>query len=106
MPSSLSRGKTKLTQKKHIKSIEELKQAINKGNHEFAILLNYGMKSIKHITIISQKLNQHKKEQKFEVFNEIDGSTQTIREKDIMDKRITNIGEAMQKKAFIISDKN
>lgn len=98
MPSS-SKSKTKIH--KLIKSTDELKKAIKAGYNDFAITLNYGLKSCKHITMYT---TDKRKIQKFWVFNGIDGSTLSITEKQLMDKNYSNIGEAMKKKAFYIDE--
>ena len=74
-----------------IRSIKQLRNAINKGQKEFFITLNYGLKSSKYIDTTGKK---------FYVLNEIDGSEQKLTEKQLMDEGYTNIGKAMKKKAF------
>lgn len=75
-----------------IKSLAQLKKLANKdGGEDFFILLNYGCRSSKHISYDGET---------FYVLNEIDDSECTLTEKDIMDKKVTLIGEAISKGAF------
>lgn len=79
---------------KKISTIEELKTASNvDGGAEFFILLNYGLRSSKHI-------DYDEDTDKFWVLNMIDDSEQTLTPEQIMDKSITNIGYAMDNGAF------
>lgn len=95
---------------KPIKTVAELKELLrNKGQLDFAIALNGGAYSRKEIFYHNKgrwgKEPQDpayiiKYEDKFEVFNSIDGTTQILTEKQIMDKDYTNIGVAMKQNAF------
>jgi len=79
------------TKYKVIKTIEELKKLASDGLDCF-IVLNYGLRSSKFINWTGEK---------FKILNLIDGSRQTLSEKQLMDKSWTNIGEALKKKALI-----
>lgn len=77
--------------------MEELLKAVKAGSNHFHILLNYGIRSSKYISCYETKV---RKTPMFEIFNEIDGSTQSLTAKQIMSKSHSNIGEAMKKKSF------
>jgi hypothetical protein len=77
---------------KKITSIEELK-AESKDGAEFFILLRPYLRSSKYIWWDEQARH-------FEVTNYIDGSEQALSESEMMDKSLTNIGEAITKGAF------
>lgn len=66
--------------------------------HKFYIQLNLGAISRKEISMTG---NGRKK---FHISNNIDGSTQTLTETQIMSKKHTNIGEAIRKLAFWCED--
>jgi len=70
-----------------ITSIEKLKNFAD-GGCECFILLRGCLKSSKHI-MYDKEANE------FDVVNYIDGSLQSLTEKELMDKEITNIGYAM-----------
>ena len=80
---------------KKINSIEELKKVCSGETQEFFILLNFGLKSSKRIDWDGET---------FFVYNCIDDTEQELTEAQIMDKDYTNIGEAIQKKAFFWED--
>lgn len=81
--------------RKKIKSLRELKKLARNTEIECAIILNYGVFSRKSISYLS-------KSKKFSVQNWIDDTSQVLTEKQIMDKRITNIGYAISKGALRI----
>jgi len=75
-----------------IKSIEQLKEE-SLGGSDFIVLLNYGLRSSKHIQYM-------KDSEKFWVWNLIDDSEQVLNEQQLMDKNITIVGDAMLNGAF------
>jgi hypothetical protein len=82
---------------KKIKSIAELKKLANNKIIEVSILLNGGLKSTKSIMF-------WKKTGKFMIENYIDNSPQSLTEKQLSDKKYTNIGEAIKKGALILNN--
>lgn len=81
---------------KIVKTIKELKELIQKQYYEYFIKLNYGIFSKKEI-------NYNKKTKKYKITNCIDNTKQTITEKQLINKNITNIGDAITKKALIVN---
>lgn len=79
-----------------IRNTKELREAIKNGHQEFAIALNGGLKSCKFININKKNL--------FIIENSIDGSTQTLNDKQIMNDKYTNIGKAMALGSFYIDE--
>jgi hypothetical protein len=78
-----------------INTIDELKDLAIQGV-ECYIALNFGLKSIKHITYIEDA-------EVFEVINYIDESEQILTEKDLFDEEYTNIGKALNLKALYVN---
>ena len=77
---------------KKIESVEELKKASNvDGGADFVLLLNYGLKSSKHISYSNGT---------FYIINLIDGSEQELTAEEIMDEKITLIGKGIEHKCF------
>ena len=70
-----------------IKSIQQLKRESKQGA-EFFILLRFNLRSTKWIEWDAQN-------RVFDVINFIDGSEQTLTEKQLMDQEWTNIGHAI-----------
>ena len=72
-----------------IKSLDDLKQKIYDGVHDYFIRLNGGARSSKFIdySTISKK---------FYICNEIDGSEQELTETELMSEDYTNIGKALK----------
>ncbi len=64
--------------------------------HEFFLLLNYGLRSNKTVTLL--------KNGKLRILNHIDNSTITITKDDLAKEYITLIGSAITKKAFFSYD--
>lgn len=86
--------KTKTTYKK-IRTVAELREACNDFSYtDFFIALG-GIRSSKEIMLSSSRKNSI-----FLINNCIDDSEQDLNEKQIMDARYTNIGEAMKKGNF------
>ena len=79
-----------------ITSMEQLKAESEQGA-EFFILLNHGLRSSKDIVWYAEA-------RKFHVFNHIDQTEQHLTERQVMDKRLTNIGYAMKKGALFKHD--
>jgi len=77
---------------KKISGLEELKQESMKGA-EFFILLASVIRSTKHIRWDPEA-------KQFHIINRVDGSSQHLTEEQMMDKDVTNIGEAIRKGAF------
>lgn len=78
---------------KRILSLEQLKTESKEGLDCY-ILLNGYLKSSKHIWYDEEA-------KQFEVINYIDDSEQCLTDKEIMDQKLTNIGEAIKKGALI-----
>ena len=70
-----------------IKSLQQLKRE-SKGGAEYFILLRFNLRSTKWIEWDAQN-------KVFNVINFIDGSEQTLTEKQLMDQEWTNIGHAI-----------
>ncbi|MDD5458124.1 MAG: hypothetical protein PHF37_01855 [Phycisphaerae bacterium] len=82
------------TKHKRIKTIKQLKELAKNGLDCF-ILLNYGLKSSKHIRFFPD-------DNSFFVWNLIDDSEQELTEAQILDSEYSNIGEAIKKGALIM----
>ena len=81
---------------KTVKDIEHLKELASKKNiHEFSILLGGG--AIRS----SKDIDYEPKEDKFYIFNEIDGTTIEATSNEIEYGNITNIGRAIKCKSLI-----
>lgn len=81
-----------------IQSLKELKElASSEDGIECSILLNGGVKSVKHI-IYDQDLKV------FYVFNYCDESEQELTEEELLDPDFTNIGIAIIKNALILEE--
>ncbi len=78
---------------KRILSLEQLK-AESKDGLDCYILLNGYLKSSKNIWYDEET-------KQFEVINFIDDTEQCLTDKEIMDPKLTNIGEAIKKGALI-----
>jgi hypothetical protein len=76
---------------KRVESVGQLKKLVKAGKHGYFINLNFGCVSSKEIYF---------EKNKFLIENMIDGSGQKLTSKQIMSRKYTNIGEAIQKKAF------
>ena len=76
-----------------VKTIEDLKERIENGQHDFFILLNGFGRS-------SKEVDYSPKTKKFIIVNEIDGTTQVLSEKNLFNRKYTNIGYAMENGAF------
>ena len=73
--------------------MEQLKTMIAEGTHDFFIVLNGGFRS-------SKEMDNSPKTGKFYILNEIDGTEQTLNEKELLDRNYTNIGFAMTQGAL------
>lgn len=71
-----------------VTSLDQLKEMIANGVHDYFIALNGGFRS-------SKFLDYSPKSGKFYITNEIDGSKQTLNEKHFMSRNYTNVGYAM-----------
>ena len=71
-----------------VKSLDQLKEMIANGVHDYFIQLNHGLRS-------SKFLDYSTKTSKFYIVNEIDGTKQRINEKHFMDRDYTNVGYAI-----------
>ena len=76
-----------------IPDINALNDALQDGNHEFAIVLSGGMGSRKTIYPTARG---------YQLTNHIDDSEMSLTAKQLLDPKRTNIGEAMRKGAFIV----
>lgn len=75
-----------------IESVNQLKDLAIQGV-ECYIALNGGVKSSKHIIYIEDA-------EVFEIINYIDESVQVLKEEDLFNEEYTNIGKAINLKAF------
>ena len=71
-----------------VTSLDQLKEMIANGVHDYFIALNLGLRS-------SKFLDYSPKTGKFYIMNEIDGSEQMLNEKHFMSRDYTNTGYAM-----------
>jgi hypothetical protein len=78
---------------KRIKTIEELKKLCKGSYADVFIALNYELRSSK--TICWDETTG-----KFEVYHSIDGSIESLTEKQLMNPNRTNIGQAIKKGAL------
>lgn len=76
-----------------IRNIAHLKKLTKGKSKNFHIKLIGWIKSVKRIKYDT-------KSNRFFVFNEIDDTRQHLSPREMMDKRFTNIGAAIEKKAF------
>ena len=85
-----------------ITSLEELTAlASRRGGVEVAILLaNGSLRSTKHLTYLAPSGRYHRTG-RFEVFNEIDGTWQTLWPSQIWTS--SQIGEALDKRALVLA---
>lgn len=67
----------------------------DKKPHEFGIMLSGGV-------VYSRKTIKLTNENKYKTTNHIDDTHHTLTAKEIMDKSITNIGDALTKRALFI----
>lgn len=72
-------------------SVAHLREMVQKGEHDFFIALNGGLRSSKQIDCDDEN---------FYIFNEIDGTEDQLSEADLMDRNITNVGYAITKGAL------
>jgi len=80
---------------KKIKSIDELKQiADNEDGAECYIVLAGGLAKS------SKLIKYHEPNDKFYIINYVDSTTQELKPKQLLNKKYTNIGEAIIKNAF------
>lgn len=79
-----------------VRNIDHLKELINNEKTDFFICLDGGLRSSKTICPLDDN--------KFLVFNEIDGTEEEFTEQELMDKDFTNIGEAMTAGALYCYD--
>ena len=73
---------------KQVKSLDQLKEMIANGVHDYFIQLNHGLRS-------SKFLDYSPKTNKFYILYEIDGTKQRLNEKHFMSRDYTNVGYAM-----------
>ncbi len=76
-----------------VKNLEHLRKLTNGKSKKFHIRLIGWIKSVKRIKY-DAKLDR------FSVFNETDNTRQLLTPDEMMDKNFTNIGEAINKRAF------
>ena len=71
-----------------VKSLDQLKEMIANGVHDYFIQLNHGLRSSKFIDYSPET-------GKYYILNEIDGTKQTLNEKHLMNRDYTNVGYAL-----------
>lgn len=76
-----------------VTSTEQLREMIAQGVHDFFILLNGNARSSKY-------MDYSPKNKKYFIVNEIDQTNQTLNEKNLFNRRHTNIGYAIEQGAF------
>jgi len=76
-------------------ALEELKQRVAAGHHEFAIMLGGGL-------AISRKTVNHKDDGRWHIVNQIDDSIQVLTDEELWTE--SHIGEALDKHAFLDLD--
>lgn len=74
-----------------VSTVDELRQHLEKGHHDYCILLNFGVRSSKRISLDSKG--------KFKVNHCIDDTREGMTEKRLMK---SNIGKAMLKNSFLV----
>lgn len=79
-----------------VESVEHLKALSNEGYRDYFIMLGShgGLRSSKRIEWVER-------DGQFTIFNLIDDTEQELTEAELMDSRMTNIGEAITKRALI-----
>lgn len=77
-----------------ITTIKQLINSITKGKTEYFISLAGG------IIKSSKDINYNPKTKKFWIMNNIDGTTQTLTHKQLMDQKWTNIGLSIKNNGF------
>lgn len=75
-----------------VESVAHLREMVQAGHHDYFIALNFGLRSSKYINLLQDG--------RFSIVNEADDTEDVLTEEDIMDKRMTNVGEAITKGAF------
>ena len=76
-----------------VTSSQQLIDMIMEGTHDFFIQLNFGARS-------SKMMDYSTKTKKFYILNEIDGTEQVLCEKNLFNRKYTNIGYAIENGAF------
>ena len=71
-----------------VKSVEQLKEMIENAVHDYFIQLEFGARS-------SKMIDYNPTTKKFEIINEIDYSKQKLTEKNLFNRKYTNIGYAI-----------
>lgn len=71
-----------------VKSLDQLKEMIENGVHDYFIQLEFGARS-------SKFLDYSPESDKYYIINEIDGSKQRLGEKNLMNRKYTNVGYAI-----------
>lgn len=77
-----------------VKSVQHLKELIDKEYFDYALLLNGG--AFSHKTIGYDELTK-----KFTITNHIDDTDQELTEEEILDDSLTNIGKAIPLNSLI-----
>jgi len=78
---------------KQIRNTRQLRQALARGHHDFALLLQWGLYSSKVIHALPRG--------RFVIFNFIDDSEQRLTARQLYSE--SNIGKAMRLGAFVVS---
>lgn len=76
-----------------VTTTEQLREMIAQGVHDFFIQLNFGGRS-------SKFMDYSPKDKRYLITNEIDGSKQRLNEKNLFNRRWTNVGYAIQQGSF------
>ena len=82
---------------KQVRALDELKELVGQGSHDYHIVLNGGLRSSKYIEFSDEG---------FFILNLIDDTEQVLSEADLFDHAKTNIGKAMEKGAFYLDGSN
>lgn len=82
-----------MTNYEKVKDLDRLNELIEAENNNFFIILNFGARSSKHITFGEE-------DDTYCVYNEIDGTYQTLTKDELFDESLTLIGKAIKCGAF------
>ena len=80
-----------------ITSTAQLREMIENGVHDFFIQCNFGARS-------SKCIDYNPETGKYHIINEVDGSKQILGEKNLFNRKYTNIGYAITQGSFFSYD--
>jgi hypothetical protein len=83
---------------KQVRTIEELRKILDKGASEFFVQLWGGARSWKTLTY-ADKLDKDGN-YKIHIYNDFDATVQVLTEKNLFNRKYTNIGFAMERGGF------